>query len=179
MKKNTVFIAKSLDGYIADQNGNLDWLEMIPNPDNIDMSFINLMQEVDAVVMGSATYKVVCNFEGDWPYSKPVYVLSSSIQKIPEKLADKVMLLKGKPQEILSEIHLKGHFKLYIDGGTTIQNFLKVDLIDELIITTIPILLGGGFPLFGKLSTRLEFEHVESKVFLNQLVQDHYRRKRD
>lgn len=177
-KKNIVFIAKSLDGYIAGKNGELDWLELIPNPDNVEMGFASLMQEIDAIVMGKTTFEVVCNFGIDWPYTKHVFVLSHSLHTIPENLYDKVSLLKGKPQEVLEQIHKKGFFKLYIDGGRTIQGFLKEDLIDELRITTIPILLGGGFPLFGDLYEPLEFEHIESKVFLNQIVQNFYKRKR-
>lgn len=178
MKKNIVFIAKSLDGYIAGKNGELDWLELIPNPKNIDLGFINLMQEIDAIVMGKTTFEVVCSFDGEWPYNKHVFVLSNSIKTIPEKLKGKVTLLKGDLREILHKIHKKKYLKLYIDGGRTIQNFLKEDLIDELRITTIPILLGGGFSLFGDLSKSMEFEHLKSEVFLNQLVQDHYKRKK-
>lgn len=177
-KKNIVFIARSLDGFIAGKNGELDWLEMIPNPEGVEMGFANLMQEIDAIVMGKTTFEVVCGFGGEWPYSKHVFVLSNSLRHVPEKLNEKATLLKGSPQDILSEIHQKGYYKLYIDGGRTVQDFLKEDLIDELRITTIPILLGGGFPLFGELPKPLEFEHVESKLFLNQIVQDCYKRKR-
>jgi dihydrofolate reductase len=174
-KKNIVFIAKSLDGYIADKEGNIDWLHSVPNPDHNDMGFINLMQEIDAVVMGRNTYEVVLNFEGDWPYSKPVFVLSNTLESIPESISDKVSLIKGTLQDILKQIHGKGYTKLYIDGGKTIQSFLREKLIDELIITTIPILLGGGSTLFGNLSQPINLEHLESKVFLNQIVQNHYR----
>ncbi len=176
-KKNIVFIAKSLDGYIAGKNGELDWLDSIPNPENVDMGYFSLMEEIDAIVMGRTTFDVVCNFDGEWPYSKQVFVLSNSLKTVPEKLNEKVTLLKGTPQEILAQIHQKGFFNLYIDGGRTVQNFLKEDLIDELRITTIPILLGGGFPLFGDLPKPMEFEHIKSEVFLSQLVQDHYKRK--
>ena len=72
----------------------------------------------------------------------------------------------------------KGYKHLYIDGGLTIQGFLKEDLIDEMIITVIPILLGGGIPLFGELLEPMEFEHVKTEVFLDALVQNHYRRKK-
>ena len=96
---------------------------------------------------------------------------------MPGRLDKKVTLINGTPNEILDKMHNKGFFKLYIDGGRTVQNFIKEDLIDELRITTIPILLGGGFPLFGALENPLEFEHIESKLFLNQVVQNHYRRK--
>jgi dihydrofolate reductase len=176
-KKNIVFIAKSLDGYIAGPNGELDWLELIPNPENKDLGFDSLMKEIDAIVMGRSTFEVVCNFGGDWPYSKPVFVLSNSMESIPKKLMDKATLLSGDLKEILINIHDRGLGILYIDGGRTIQNFLKEDLIDELRITTIPILIGGGFPLFGELNQPMEFVHLKSEVYLGQLVQDHYKRK--
>lgn len=178
MKKNIVFIAKSLDGYIAGKNGELDWLHAIPNPENNDMGYTALMEEIDAIVMGRTTFETVCGFGGDWPYSKQVFVLSNSLKEIPEELNKKVSLTNGTPQEILNKIYKKGYFKLYIDGGRTVQNFLKEDLIDELRITTIPILLGGGFALFGDLPKPMELEHIESKVFLNQIVQDCYQRKK-
>ena len=150
--KNIVFIAKSLDGYIAGKNGELDWLESIPNPENLDLGFVSLMNDIDAVVMGKTTFEVVCSFGGDWPYSKHIFVLSNSLKEVPENLNQKVTLLSGSSHEVLSHIHEQGYFKLYIDGGRTVQRFLKDDLIDELIISTIPILLGGGFSLFGDLS---------------------------
>ena len=177
MKKNIVFIARSLDGYIAGKNGELDWLHAIPNPDNIDMGYNSLMEEIDAIVMGRTTFETVLGFGIEWPYTKHVVVLSHSLQAVPAALEGKVSLASGSPEEVLEKIHAKGFHKLYIDGGTTIQHFLRADLIDELRITTIPILLGGGFPLFGDLSEPLEWEHIKSEVFLGQVVQSHYRRK--
>jgi dihydrofolate reductase len=177
-QKNIVFIAKSLDGYIAGKNGELDWLYAIPNPDGVEMGFESLMQEVDAIVMGKTTFEVVCRFDGDWPYPKPVVVLSRSLKEIPEYLSGKVSLLQGTPEEIVQTLHERGYGTLYIDGGQTVQAFLKADLIDELRITTLPILLGGGFPLFGDMDRPLAFELTASKVYLNQMVQSCYRRKR-
>ncbi len=175
--KNIVFIAKSLDGYIAGPNGELDWLQAIPNPDNEDMGFTNLMDEIDAIVMGRTTFDMVSSFEGEWPYAKHVFVLSNSLTTIPEKLKEKASLLKGTVKEVINNIHAQGFKTLYIDGGVTVQNFLKEDAIDELVITTIPILLGKGIPLFGELTTSLTFDHVETKVYLNQVVQSKYLRK--
>ncbi len=177
-KRNIVFIARSLDGYISGKNGELDWLESIPNPDNIDMGFGRLMEEIDAVVMGRTTFETVVGFGGQWPYSKHVFVLSHSLNEIPSNLKSKVSLLAGSVETILESIHEKGYYVLYIDGGSTIQSFLKEDLIDELRITTIPILLGGGFPLFGKLQKPQTFEHISSNLYLNQIVQNCYIRKR-
>ena len=173
-----VFIARSLDGYIADRNGGLDWLNAIPNPDHLDLGYEKFIKNVDALVMGRSTFDMVCSFDMEWPYKIPVFVLSSTLDSLPEKLKDKVEILFGPLSDILEEIHQKGFTRLYIDGGATVQNFLKEDLIDELIITTIPILLGGGTPLFGELPKELDFEHVKSQVYLDALVQDHYRRKR-
>ena len=173
----TVFIARSLDGYIAGPDGELDWLEMVPNPRGIDTGFGPLMARTDAIVMGRSTYETVLGFGGDWPYPKPVFVLSDSLKTVPDNILDKVQLLNGEPEAILETLHDKGYHQLYIDGGGTIQRFLVADLIDEMIITTLPILLGGGFPLFGHLEKPLAWEHVSTDVFLGQLVQSHYKRK--
>lgn len=176
--RNIVFIARSLDGYIAGPNGELDWLHATPNPDGIDMGFGALMEEVDAIVMGRGTFEVVCGFEGAWPYSKPIYVLSNTLKVLPEKAQGKATLLAGELEEVLASIHNAGHHTLYVDGGQTIQSFLQEDRIDEMRITTLPILLGGGAALFGSLPQPMHWEHVHSEVFLGQLVQNCYRRNR-
>ena len=79
---NIVFIATSLDGYIADKDGELDWLQSIPNPENLDMGWVDFIERIDAVVMGRNTFDMVCSFDCDWPYSKPVFVLSNSLQSM-------------------------------------------------------------------------------------------------
>ena len=177
--RNIVFIARSLDGYIADKNGGLDWLNSVPNPDHLDLGYEKFIKSVDAIVMGRTTFETVCSFDMEWPYKIPVFVLSFSLESLPEDYKDKAEIVLGSLSEILEQIHKKGYKQLYIDGGVTVQNFLKEDLIDELIITTIPILLGGGIPLFGELPKEMEFEHVESHLYLDALVQDCYRRKRE
>ncbi len=176
--KNSVFIATSLDGYIADKNGGIDWLHSIPNPENDDMGYIEFTNRIDAIVMGRTTFETVLGFDCDWPYNKPVFVLSNTLKEIAESHQGKVFLIKGTLTEILSQIHEQGHFNLYIDGGTTIRNFLKEDLIDEMILTTIPIVLGGGSPLFTELPNQLQFELTQTKTFLHQIAQNHYNRKR-
>ncbi len=178
MTKNYVFIAKSLDGYIADKNGGLEWLNSIPNPDQNDMGYNAFMDKIDAIVMGRNTFSVVSEFDMDWPYHKPVFVLSNHLKTIPPKCKGKVELINGSESKILKALEERGFRSLYIDGGITVQAFLAADLIDELIITTLPILLGGGIPLFKELPDKLEFEHIRSEVFLNAIVQDHYKRKR-
>jgi len=177
-QRNSVFIATSLDGYIADSQYGIDWLHAIPNPEQIDMGYADFMSRIDALVMGKNTFEIICGFDMDWPYEKPVFVLSNSLEQIPEKFQHKAQLVKGTLTEILTKIHALGHQRLYIDGGTTIQGFLKEDRIDEMIITLIPILLGGGIPLFSDLSKPLDFECLESKIYLDSVVQNHFIRKR-
>ncbi len=182
MKKiNRVFIATSLDGFIADKNGgldflNFDWLTLTPDSNSGGMGYNAFVKDIDALVMGRTTFETVKGFDVPWPYKQPVFVLSNSMTEIPESHKDKAFLVKGKLTDILAQIHEKGYYKLYIDGGTTISSFLKEDLIDEMILTRIPILLGGGHRLFHELPKCVKFELVESKVFMNQIVQNHYKR---
>tara|TARA_B110000977_G_C11015029_1_gene469119 strand:- start:143 stop:682 length:540 start_codon:yes stop_codon:yes gene_type:complete len=174
--KNSVFIATSLDGYIADKNGEIDWLHSIPNPDHDDMGYIAFNKGIDALVMGRTTFETVLGFDIDWPYNKPVFVLSNKLKEIPESYKDKAFLIKGTLTEILDQIHKKGFNRLYVDGGTTIRNFLKQDLIDEMVITRIPVLLGSGSSLFSELPNELKFELLATKTYLSQITQNHYKR---
>ncbi|MEM9052660.1 MAG: dihydrofolate reductase family protein [Bacteroidota bacterium] len=178
MKRNIASMGISLDGFIAGKNDELDWLDMIPNPEGDDLGYFQLMEDVTAIVMGRNSFETVLGFDIDWPYKKHVYVLSSTLKTVPVEVEEKVTILNGTPREVLEEIHKLGHESLYIDGGITVQNFLKEDLIDEMRITTVPIILGGGIPLYGELDNSLEFELIQSKVYLNHLVQSCYKRKR-
>ncbi len=98
--------------------------------------------------------------------------------KVPKKLKGKVFLMKGELTQIIEDLNSKGMKKLYIDGGVTIQNFLKEDLIDELFISTIPVVLGGGSPLFGDLVSPLDFTLKGVTTYLGEIIQTHYLRKR-
>lgn len=137
------------------------------------------MEDIDALVMGRNTFEKVLSFGIDWPYQKPVFVLSSTLKELPEKLKDQVFLLSGALEDVLQSIHLSGHKNLYIDGGSTIQAFLREDRIDEMIITTIPVLLGDGIPLFRHLEKRLHFDCIQTKTLLQKVGQQHYSRNRD
>ena len=173
---NIVFIATSLDGYIADKNNEVDWLHAIPNPDNLDMGFVKHIEAIDALVMGRNTLELVLTLDCDWPYSKPVFVLSNTLNAVPIGLEDKVTLVNGDLKKLTEELKGIGYANLYIDGGITIQSFLKEDLIDEMIITTIPVLLGGGTPLFAQMEDTLEFRCIDSAVFSNGICQNHFKR---
>ncbi len=175
---NIVFIGASLDGYIADKQGGLDWLHAIPNPEGDDMGYNAHTDRIDALVMGRNTMDMVLSFGIDWPYSKPVYVLSNTLTEVPKELEGKVFLVKGELTQLIKDLNSKGMNNLYIDGGVTIQNFMKEDLIDELIISTIPVVLGGGSPLFGDLVSPLDFTLKGVNTYLDEIVQTHYLRKR-
>ena len=177
-KKNHVFLARSLDGFIADKDGGIAWLEMVPNPENLDMGYVNFMEKMDAIIMGRTTFEKVLSFGIDWPYTLPVFVVSHHLKEVPKGLKNQVEIISGSPQELLNIVHKKGYHSLYIDGGKTVQAFLQEDLIDEMTLTSIPILLGGGIPLFTDLSEEVKLEHISTEVFLNQLVQSNYRRIR-
>ena len=154
---NYVYIAQSLDGYIAGPNGELEWLEQVDNPDKSDFGFSAFVDSIDALVMGRNTYEKVLSF-GFWPYQKPVFVMSRTLTHIAPELTDKAFLLNTTPQEAVEALKSKGHNSLYIDGGLLIQSFLREGLIDEMIITTFPVLLGDGIRLFGALPSQLNLK---------------------
>jgi len=173
---NTVYIATSLDGYIARKDGNIDWLMEIPNPDNDDYGFSSFMERIDGIIMGRNTFEVVLSF-GEWPYSKPVFVLSNTLKTIPIECTGKAEIIKGTLKTITESLNKKGFKNLYIDGGKTIQSFLKENLIDEIIITRIPIILGSGIPLFVEMDIEIRFEHVNTEILNDHLVKSSYVRK--
>ena len=174
---NCVYIATSIDGFIATSIGGLDWLMEIPNPEKSDYGFSEFIDNIDAIVMGRNTFDKVLTFS-EWPYNKPVFVLSNNTIDVPQTLTDKAETLSGEVKAITNQLNDKGYKNLYIDGGKVIQSFLKEDLIDELIITKIPILLGDGIPLFGKIDDSLKFKHTKTEIFNDSLVKSHYVRDR-
>ena len=175
---NIVFIATSIDGFIATPDGNLVWLDYVPFPEGEDGGFADFIKRVDALVMGRVTFETVVGFGQGWHYAVPGIVLSSTLSEVPPEFENHVEFASGTPQEIVERAKKRGFNNLYIDGGKTIQNFLSADLIDELIITEIPILLGGGHRLFGELGQQLGFELVGTKAIVGQVIQKHYRRNR-
>jgi dihydrofolate reductase len=172
-----VYIAASLDGYIADRDGDLDWLTSVTDPGGGDFGFAEFFGRVNAIVMGRATFETVLGF-GVWPYEKPVFVLSATLDEVPADLAGKAEIVRGDPRSIVAALRERGFSNLYVDGGRTIQGFLEADLIDELIITTVPILLGDGVPLFGTIGRALAFKRVSTESLTPQLTRSHYVRDR-
>jgi len=130
---------------------------------------------VDVIVMGRNTFEKVLTFDG-WPYGgKQVVVLSSRLAAIPPQLSADVELLDVSPRDLIADLAERGATHLYIDGGQTIQRFLNAGLIDELIVTRIPILIGDGIPLFGPVNHDIKLTHIETRQFENGFVQSRYR----
>lgn len=173
--KCSVFIATSLDGFIARKDGAIDWLvgdELEASGE--DYGYKAFFDSVDWMVMGRNTYELALTFP-EWPYvNKRMVVLSSSTPAIPERLATSVTVMSGTPTEIVQRLSAENARHLYIDGGKTIQGFLSAGLIDEMIITRIPILIGEGIPLFGPLVQDIHLEHIQTKAYGNGFVQSHY-----
>lgn len=174
---NYVYIATSLDGFIATSDGSIDWLYEIPNHSHSDYGYAEFMSGIDAIVMGRKTFEKVLSF-GDWVYDKPVFILSNTLTELPQDIVDKGTIVRVEINKLIEQLNFQGYKNLYIDGGQTIQSFLKEDLIDEMIITVVPIILGDGFPLFGKLDKKLEFKHHKTEIYHQNLLKIHYLRDR-
>ena len=174
--KTTVYVGTSLDGFIARKDGDIDWLVKYQNKEVHD-SYNEFISRIDAMVIGRGTYEKVLSFPV-WPYEKKVFVLSTSLKQIPGTLNEKATLVAMKPAELLNYLSDKGFSNIYIDGGKVIQSFLREDLIDELIITKVPELIGTGIPLFGYLDNDLRFEHIKTNIYSDGLVKSQYKRKR-
>ncbi len=127
--------------------------------------------------MGRNTYEKVLTF-GFWPYEKPVYVVSNTIKVVPENLEGKVFIVRGEIIEILESLESKGLKSIYVDGGKLIQSFLSEDLIDTMIITTMPVIFGEGLPLFASIGRELKWDLVESQVLNKNAVKSEYSRKK-
>ncbi len=169
-----VFIATSLDGYIARPDGGIDWLPVPAEGDPEDYGYKAFTSGIDAIVMGRNTYELVLTF-GGWHYQKPVVVLSSKGVTVAPELAGKVVTMSGSPAEVAAQCAARGWQHLYIDGGVTIQRFLAAGLIERLIVTRVPVLLGKGLPLFGALEADVRLAHVRTQGYANGLVQSEYR----
>ena len=174
--KAIVYIGTSLDGFIARKNGDIEWLTQFANDEAL-RSYEEFMKRIDAIVIGRGTFEKILTFPS-WPYDKKVFMLSTSIKEVPVMARDKITIISMEPKEVLQSLSDKGFSGIYVDGGKVIQSFLKEDLIDELIISKVPVLLGDGIPLFGHLATDLEFKHIDTQVSSNGLVRSYYERIR-
>ncbi|MEJ5278240.1 dihydrofolate reductase family protein [Pseudomonas sp. MYb541] len=174
--KCSVFIAASVDGFIARPDGDIEWLHQ-PAYETAELkgvTYENFIATVDSLVMGRKTLEKVLSFP-EWPYEgTPVIVLSYQQLQIPAHLEGKVEVMAGDVTSLVATLAERGMKHLYIDGGQTIQAFLEAGLVNELIITRIPVLLGQGIPLFSQIGRELELRHIGTHESDNGFVQSRY-----
>ena len=169
--KVSVFIGTSVDGFIARPNGALDFL---PEGGGEPHGYNEFIAGVDALVIGRKTFETVLAFPA-WPYGdKRVVVLSSRPLDFSSVHGGVVEQMTGPPAEIVSKLAASGARHLYVDGGITIQRFLRAGLIQRLIITRVPVLIGDGIPLFGTLPRDLRLRHVATQHYPSGLVKSEY-----
>ena len=170
----SAFIGTSVDGFIARANGGLDWL---PAGGGEPHGYAEFIATVDTMVIGRKTFETVLAFEA-WPYGdKRVVVLSSGRVDLSAATArgGVVEQTGGPPADIVSTLAARGARHLYVDGGVTIQRFLRAGLIDRLVITRVPVLIGDGIPLFGILPQDIRLRHIATRSYPSGLVQSEYR----
>ena len=173
----SVFCGVSIDGFIARADGALDFLEGDGTAELGDHGYEAFVADIDAIVMGRRSFEKVMTFDA-WPYTKKVIVLSSGLVDLRAARARgaDVEAMNEEPGRLIGELAARGLHRLYIDGGATVQRFLRAGLIDRLIITRLPVLIGQGIPLFGPLEKDIRWKLVGSRSFPGGLVQSEYAR---
>jgi dihydrofolate reductase len=169
-----VFIAASLDGYIARADGDIEWLLQRDDPGE-DHGYNDFIADKDMIVMGRGCYEKVLTFES-WPYELPVLVLSRQLAgtPVPAALEGKLRFAALAPRAAMAELAQQGVRRVYLDGGQLLQSFLREGLVTDMVITTVPVLLGAGRPLFGPLAGDVSLKLRSSRSFASGLVQSTY-----
>jgi dihydrofolate reductase len=169
--KISVFVGTSIDGFIARPNGGLDFL---PEGGGEPHGYAEFIASVDAIVLGRNTFEKVLTFPR-WPYGeKRVVVLSSRPVDVTVAREARIEQMGGAPAEIVSQLAGSGANHIYVDGGITIQRFLRAGLIDRLVITKVPVVIGQGIPLFGALPHDIHLRHVMTRSYASGLVSSEY-----
>ena len=172
-----VFVGVSLDGFIARPNGDLDWLMGEGGGESAEYGYNEFIAGIEAIVMGRKTFEKVVTFD-KWYYGeKRVVVLSQRPLDLTLARARGAVVeqMAGTPAEIVSKLAASGATRLYVDGGVTVQRFLRAGLIDRLIISRLPVLIGQGIPLFGSLPHDIRLNHVATRTYPGGMVQSEYR----
>jgi dihydrofolate reductase len=168
--KASVFVGTSLDGFIARADGALDFLPEAPEPHGYE----EFIATIDVIVIGRKSFETVLAMP-PWPYSdKRVVVLSSQPLDFSAVAGGKVEQMSGPPEEIVAKLAATGAHHAYIDGGITIQRFLRAGLIQHLTVTRVPVLIGEGIPLFGSLLKDVRLRHVATQHYPSGLVKSEY-----
>ncbi len=174
--KISAYIATSLDGYIARNDGDIDWLEQANArlPKGEDCGFHQFMDSVDTLIVGRKTFEKILTFS-EWIYgTTPVIVLSRTPITLPDGIPETVTSSSETPSELVKRLKSQGVRHIYVDGGLTIQGFLAEHQVDEITITTVPVLLGEGIPLFGPLEKDIRLGHMDTRSYDCGFVQSRY-----
>lgn len=171
MPKTILYIASSLDGYIARADGSIDWLSMVDSEET-DYGYAEFYAGVDAIAMGSRTYEQVLGF-GDWPYpDKQTFVFT---HRPLVRIAQDVSFTSQNPDDFIAELEPAGIRTLWLAGGADlVAGFMQHGLIDEYILSIIPVVLGEGIPLFRSPLPQRRLRLLESTDYATGLVQLHY-----
>ena len=172
----SIFVGVSLDGFIARPNGDLDWLMGEGGGDSAEYGYNEFIAGIDAIVMGRKTFEKVLTFD-KWYYgNKRVVVLSHQPLNlsVAQARGGVIEQMAGSPAEIVVKLGASGARRLYVDGGITIQEFLRAGVIHRLVISRLPVLIGEGIPLFGSLSHDIRLIHVTTRTFPGGMVQSEY-----
>lgn len=181
--KCSVFVATSADGYIATMDGGIDWLESAGNGDVdigdcADMGFADYIASVDCMIMGRKCMEKISSFNltpEQWPYGdRRIVALSSTVRTPPTNLKGRVEMYSGHIPSLIERLEADGFKSAYVDGGATITSFINLGLINEMILTRAPVLLGEGLPLFGRFDKQIKLEKTQAKAYTNDFVQIHY-----
>ena len=170
-----VFIATSLDGFIARPDGDIGWLLERDDPAE-DHGYTDFIADKGAIVMGRGSYEKIITM-GEWAYDRPVLVLSRQLAgtPVPDALQGKVRFCDATPQDAMVQLEAEGVQRVYVDGGQVVQSFLREGLIADMVVTTVPVLIGAGRPLFGTLPHDVSLKLESSRHFPSGLVQSSYR----
>lgn len=174
--KGSVYIATTVDGKIAGPDGDVSFLDNYQSSELGDMGFADFLASIDVIIMGRKSFEKVMSFGQDmWPYgTTQVMVWSRNDVEIPDYLKQTVSCSKLPPRALFDQLKEQGRKNAYIDGGFTIQSFLNDGLINEMIITQVPLILGEGISLFGKTRRRVNLEHIKTQTYPNGLVKSSY-----
>ena len=172
--KASVFVGISVDGFMARKNGGIDFL---PTDGGESHGFNEFYASVDAVVIGRKTFEWVVDY-GGWAYGERMRVVVLSSKPLDLSVArergGKVEQMAGDPVDIVEKLEASGVQHAYVDGGVTIQRFLRAGLIQRLTITRVPVLIGEGIPLFGALPRDIKLRLVTAKDYPSGLSKTEY-----
>lgn len=164
MRKIILYVAISLDGKIAKLDGDVKWLESIPNPDQLDYGYVAFNEKIDTTIMGNKTYEEILGFDVPFPYpDKKNYVLTRQAGKIDTEF---VTFVSGDVLNFVKKLKTEKGKDIWLIGGSEVTTlFFNEDLVDELFIFVMPIVIGAGIPLFGDYPIERPLQLMETKAY--------------